>query len=136
MRVVGGILLLALGAAGAIAADRLLVRPLLPGERTPAVERSEPETGDPPVVWIDGTLERVEESQFTLARGRNARVTVERFAGNATRFFRIEGGEWRQLANEEVPRIEGEPDACIEALVDGEAFLAIRVFVERLCAPG
>ncbi|MGH2692593.1 MAG: hypothetical protein ACRDHM_08840 [Actinomycetota bacterium] len=136
MRLLRGLLLLGIGAAGAVAADRMLIRSIEPVSGSPPIERTEPNEGDPPLVWIDGSLEEVGEDRLVLAEGEGPRIVVERFAGEATRFFRPEAGTWRQLPPEDVEGVETGEDACIEALVDGEAFLAIRVFVERLCAPG
>lgn len=130
-----GLLLLALGAAGAVAADRLLIRQTEPTGGSPPISRTEPRPGDPPLVWVDGSLEEVGDSQLLLREGEGPTITVERFAGDATRFFRPDGDGWRQLAEDELVAIVTGEDACIEAVVDGEAFLAIRVFLERLCAP-
>ena len=136
MRVLGGLLLLAIGAAGAVAADRLLITPAASSSgETPPIERTEPGPDDPPLVWISGSLEEVTETQLVLREGDGPRVAVERFAGEATRFFRPVGGRWRQLARAEVGSVEPGEVACVEALADGEAFLAIRVFLERTCAP-
>lgn len=135
MRLIRGLLLLGLGAAGAVAADRLLIRQIEPTAGSPPVSRTEPRPGDPPLIWVDGSLEDVGETQLLLREGEGPTVTVERFAGHATRFFRPDGDEWRELAEDEIAAIVTGEDACIEALVDGEAFLAIRVFLERTCAP-
>lgn len=135
MRLIWGLLLLGTGAAGAVAADRLLIGPIEPTVGSPPISRTEPRPGDPPLVWVDGSLEDVGETQLLLRQGEGPTVTVERFAGHATRFFRPYGDEWRQLAEDEIAAIGTEDEACIEALVDGEAFLAIRVFLERICAP-
>jgi hypothetical protein len=135
MRFVWGVLLLAIGAAGAIAADRLLINDLPPLSSTPPIERTDPMPGDPPLVWIGGSLDDVGESQLILREGDGPTVIVERFSGDATRFYRPEEGDWRKLPPEEVASIPSDEDACIEALADGENFLAIRVFLERTCAP-
>jgi len=136
MRLLTGLLLLGIGAAGAVAADRALLSDVEPLTGSPPIERTEPGEGDPALVWVDGSLEDVGEDQLILVQGDGPRVVVERFAGQATRFFQPDGGSWREMSREEVGRIRAGEDACIEALVDGEAFLAIRVFLERLCAPG
>lgn len=136
MRLLMGLLLLGLGAAGAVAADRVLVREVEPAvSGSPPIERTEPREGDPPLVWIDGELEELGEDSLVLAEGEGPRIVVERFAGEATRFFRPSGDTWRQLPQEEVAGVPTGESACVEALVDGEAFLAIRVFLERLCGP-
>ena len=135
MRLLTGLLLLGIGAAGAVAAERVLLRDVAPLTGSPPIERTEPGEGDPPLVWIDGSLEDVGEDQLVVAQGESPRVVIERFAGEATRFFLPDGGSWREISREEVGRIRTGEDACIEALVDEETFLAIRVFLRRLCAP-
>ena len=135
MRLLTGLLLLGIGAAGAVAADRVLLRDVAPLTGSPPIGRTEPGEGDPPLVWIDGSLEDVGEDQLVVAQGDGPRVVIERFAGEATRFFLPDGGSWREMSQEEVGRIRTGEDACIEALVDEETFLAIRVFLRRLCAP-
>lgn len=136
MRFVMGVLLLGIGAAGAVAADRMLIQDVEPASGSPPIERTEPAEGDPPLVWIDGELDEVAEDRLVLAEGEGPQIVVERFAGEATRFFRPAAGTWRQLPQEDVAGIRTGELACVEALVDGEAFLAIRVFLERLCGPG
>ena len=138
MRLLKGLLLIAIGAGGALAADRyLLTEDVLPvrGSGSPPIERTTQEPGDPPLVWIGGTLEEIGDSQMTLKEGDGPEVVLERFAGDATRFFRPDGDEWRQLDGAEVTAIDNGEPACVEALVDDQAFLAIRVFLERDCAP-
>jgi hypothetical protein len=135
MRLFRALLLLGVGAAGALAADRLLSRNVEPTSQTPPIERIDPGAGDPPLVWIDGALENVGADQLLLRDGDGPTITVERFSGQATRFFRPDGDRWSELSSEDIDSIAGGEDACIEALVDGEAFLAIRVFLERACAP-
>lgn len=136
VRVLGGLLLLAIGAAGAVAADRLLIAPAASSSgETPPIERTEPGPTDPPIVWIAGELQEVSESELLVREGEGPTVTVERFAGDATRFYRPDAGIWRQLEGAEIDATAPGEEACIEALADGEAFLAIRVFLERGCAP-
>ena len=57
MRLLRGVFLIALGAAGAVAADRMLVRSVEPVSGSPPIERTEPKEGDPPLVWVDGSLD-------------------------------------------------------------------------------
>jgi hypothetical protein len=135
MRFVRAMLLLAIGAGAALAVDRLLVQELLPTSVTPGIERTERGPNDPPLVWISGSLEEVGETQLILGDGEGPPITVERFSGGATRFYAPEGEEWRELEEGAVEGAATGEDACIEALADGEAFLAIRVFLERTCAP-
>lgn len=135
MRFLRALMLLGVGAAGALGVDRLLVQPLLPTSASPGIERTERGPTDPPLVWIGGTLEEIDAGQLTLRDGEAPPITIERFAGGATHFYVPDGDSWRELDTTEIPGVAPGEDACIEALADGDAFLAIRVFLERLCAP-
>ncbi len=135
MRFVRALMLLGIGAVVALGVDRLLVQPLLPTSASPGIERTERGPTDPPLVWISGSLEEIGETQLILRDGEAPPITVERFAGGATRFYVPEGDSWRELETDEVQSAATGEDACIEALADGDAFLAIRVFLERTCAP-
>jgi hypothetical protein len=132
---VRALMLLAIGALVALGVDRLLVRPLLPTSGGPGIERTERGATDPPLVWIGGSLEEVGTTQLILRDGEGPPIPVERFAGSATRFFEPDEGRWRELAQEEIEATATGSEACVEALADGESFLAIRVFLERTCAP-
>lgn len=135
MRFLRALLLLGIGAGAALAVDRWLVPETLPTSGGPAIERTERGPTDPPLVWIGGSLEEIGETQLILRDGEGPPIVVERFAGGATRFYEATGGEWRQLAAEEVDGVSSGAEACIEALADEDAFLAIRVFLDRTCAP-
>ena len=134
MRFLQGVLLLALGGAAAVAGDRLVVREPTSGD-VPPIRRTEPEAGDPPLVWVEGTLETVEDDRLVVRDGEGPRVTVQRFAGGATRFLRPGGDEWTELEGEELGDVRGGEEACVEALLDGETFLAVRVFLGAACGP-
>jgi hypothetical protein len=130
------LLLIALGAAAAVAVDRLVLQETTAtGGGPPPVSGSEPGPGDPPVVWVDGTLERITGSELVVRVGRGPRLEVERFAAGATRFLRLTDGEWSELAAEEVEAVRPGGRACVETLLDGRTFLAIRVFLSAGCGP-
>jgi len=135
MRFLRAMMLLGIGAVAAVAVDRWLLPQVLPTSTGPAIERTERGPTDPPLVWIAGSLDEIGETQLILRDGEGPPIAVERFSGGATRFFEEEGGDWRQLEEEEVDGVTTGQEACIEALADGEAFLAIRVFLDRTCAP-
>jgi hypothetical protein len=135
MSLIRALLLLGVGVTSGFVADRLLVRPVEPTSETPPIERIDPGAGDPPLVWIDGSLENVGQDQLLLREGEGPTITVQRFSGQATRFFRPDGGQWREISTSDIDSVADGEEACVEALVDGEAFLAIRVFLERTCAP-
>lgn len=129
------LVLMALGAAAAVSLDRLVLRPTVSEGGSPPVSQSEPGPGDPPLVWLDGTLETISDSELAVREGQGPRIVVERFAAGATAFLRRDGDEWRELSTEELVALEpGEP-ACVEALLDGETFLALRVFLAADCGP-
>ena len=135
MRFVRALLLLGIGAGVALGVERLVVQPLLRTSGAPAIERTERGPTDPPLVWIAGALEEVGASQLILRDAEGPALVVERFAGGATRFYEPDGDRWRELAREEIAAAATGEEACVEALADGEAFLAIRVFLEHTCAP-
>ena len=135
MRFVRALMLLGIGAVAAVATDRLLVRPVTPTSGSPAVERTERGPTDPPLVWIGGSLQEVGPDQLILHDGEGPPITLERFAGGATRFYQPDGARWRELSAGEIETTATGADACIEALADDQAFLAIRVFLDRTCAP-
>jgi hypothetical protein len=127
--------LLALGAAAALAVDRLVLEPTAAETSPPPVSGSEPGPGDPPVVWLDGSLEEVSASQLVIQEGSGPRLEVERFAAGATSFLRQDGDEWVVLGEDEIEAIETGQAACLETLLDGGTFLALRVFLGVDCGP-
>jgi hypothetical protein len=135
MAVLKGLVLVAVGAAAAVSVDRLVLTPTSAEEPPPPVIGSEPGPGDPPVVWLDGSLEEVSESQLVIREGQGPRLRVERFAAGATSFLRQEDGEWIELGEEEVGAIRPGQPACLESLLDGRTFLALRVFLGADCGP-
>ena len=138
MRFVRGLLLVVVGAAAAVAADRFVVRPepSTEGAAVASVEETEPGPSDPPLVWVDGDVEEITDTELFLREGeRGPRIRVERFAGEATRFYRLDDEGWTQVPGEEATAgATGEP-ACVEALLDAETFLAVRVFLGADCRP-
>jgi hypothetical protein len=135
VRVVGGLLLIALGAAAAVTVDRVWLDPDPSAGSPPAVPQSAPGPGDPPVVWIDGTLEEVSESQIAMRDGEGPRVEIERLGQGATSFHALAGSEWTELTEDQVADLDTGGSACVEALLDGQTFLAIRVFLGAGCGP-
>jgi hypothetical protein len=132
MRLVLGLLLLAAGVAGGVAAERMLAEPA--SRAGPAdIPENEPGPGDPPLVWLEGELQEVGDTEMVLQDGDAEPIEVQRFAGTATRFYRLTGGKWRELT--EPGSVEAGGDVCVEALLDGEAFLAVRVFLGSGCGP-
>lgn len=101
----------------------------------PPIERNEPQPGDPPVVWVSGTLDSVSDEALLVRDEEGPRVHVERFAAGATRFLRPRAGEWRELTARKVSALESGDLVCVEAILDSGAFLAVRVFLGAECGP-
>jgi hypothetical protein len=104
----------------------------------PPVSQNEPGPGDPPIVWIAGTLEVLERGHLDIregSEGEGPRIRLERLAEGATDFYRLEAGGWRELSAGEADLLEVGTRACVEALLDGRTFLALRVFVDSSCGP-
>lgn len=133
MRLLLGLTLIAAGAAGAIAADRLVLSPAAESRSAAAFPETEPRAGDPPLVWIEGRLEEVGERELALRDGEGEQIQVERFAGGATRVYRFGNGRWRQL-NPAAVIMPGQ-EACVQALLEENAFLAVSVFLGTGCGP-
>jgi hypothetical protein len=133
--VLRGLVLVALVAAAAVAIDRLVLDSPEAGESPPAVTANVPGPGDPPVVWLDGSLEEVSESQLVIREGQGPTIEVERFAAGATSFLRQDQDRWVVLDDQEIQAIRAGQPACVETLLDGRTFLALRVFLGVDCGP-
>jgi hypothetical protein len=87
----------------------------------------------PPVIWIGGTLTAVRPDHLDVREPAGSLVHLGRLAGTATSFFRIAGRAWSRLDGAAGVR-PGRP-VCVETLVDGESFFALRVFLGAGCGP-
>jgi hypothetical protein len=85
------------------------------------------------VIYVGGTLTDVAPDQLELRETSGSVVRLQRLAGGATSFFRASGGTWLELDSEAQVSAGGE--ACVETLMDGTNFLAIRVFLGARCGP-
>jgi hypothetical protein len=135
VRWVRGLVLLTMGAAAAFGVERLVLRPAVSTGAPAPVPRSEPGPGDPPVAWLQGTLESISETDLALREGQGPRIPIERFAAGATSFLRRDGGGWLELTEPEIEVLEAGTRACVETLLDGGTFLALRVFLAADCGP-
>jgi hypothetical protein len=89
-------------------------------------------------VWIGGILEVVEQGQLAVregSQGQGPRIRLERLAQGATDFYRLETEGWRELSPDEADLIQVGDRVCVEALLDGRTFLALRVFLGSSCGP-
>lgn len=136
MKLLGSVFLIALGAGGAIAVQRLVLEPAPAASTGPGVAHSDPAPGSPPLVWLDGTLEEVTDGSLAIREGQGPMVELERAAAGATRVFRLEGERWTPLSDQEASALEAGRQVCVEALLDGPTLLALRVFLEAGCGPG
>jgi hypothetical protein len=131
-----GILLIALGAAAAVAVDRLVLAPSPDPAGGPPVARSEAAPGSPPLVWVDGVLEEIEARSLAVREGSGGPVVeLDRAAAGATRFFRLDGEEWSSVPEEDIGAEAAGQRACVEALLDERTLLALRVFLGAGCGP-
>jgi hypothetical protein len=135
VRLLGAVILIATGAAGAIAVDRLVLEPSPAASEAPPVTGSDPAPGSPPLVWLEGTMEEVSEGSLSVREGQGAVVELERAAAGATRVFRLEDQGWAKLPDHEAAGVEAGQQVCVEALLDGGTLLALRVFLEAGCGP-
>lgn len=127
----------------AIGAGAVLgIQELIDGRGSPAPrdgpvrfeDRRARDPGDPPVVWVDGTIEALTGDRVVVREGRGPAVALNRLGGGATSFLRLDGGTWRAAAPGQAADARGEP-ACVEALLDGRTLLALRVFLGSGCGP-
>ncbi len=101
-----------------------------PPPRTPARSLG---PDSPPVIWLGGTIRSVDAGRIRVREDDGSEASLQRLAGSATSFFRVEGGAWQRLDPSTGPAPEGR--ACIETLMDGTNLVAIRVFLGAGCGP-
>lgn len=123
--------LLGLGAGLAVGAMVLRPEAVQHDVDLPIVEQEAPGPDDPPVVWITAEIESVSAQEVIVREGDGPEIRLGRFAAGATRFLRLDGGEWVRASASPGP---GTP-VCVEALLDDDRFLALRVFLDATCSP-
>lgn len=131
------VVLMAIGAGAVVGIQELVDGDgALPPRDRPAgfEERRSQDPDDPPVVWVDGTIEALTGDRVVLREGRGPAVALNRLGGGATSFLRLDGGTWRAAAPGQGTDARGQP-ACVEALLDGRTLLALRVFLGSGCGP-
>ncbi len=99
----------------------------------PPTPRQDLGADSPPVVWLGGTIDRVDDQQVRLAEDDGSVVSLQRLGHGATRFYRVKDGSWVELA--EQAQVDRGPRACVETLMDGTNLVAIRVFLGAGCGP-
>ena len=126
--------LLAAAAVAGVACDQEPSTPVvLP---RPSVGRASPVPGQPPVVWLAAQAETVTSERIVAIEPEGPRIRLQRLAGDATKFFVLDDDGWTRLPAEDAELIEVGTPLCIEALLDGKTYLALRVFVGGACGPG
>jgi hypothetical protein len=89
--------------------------------------------GEPPHIWVAGTLTDVTDSHIDVREGSGQTVEMQRLAAGTTSFYRIDGGHWARLSPQ--AQVAAGQAACTEALLDGTNVLALRVFLGAGCGP-
>lgn len=135
MTLIRAILLMAIGAGAAVAVDRFVLEPGAQVSDAPGVAAGDPAPGSPPLVWLGGTLDRIDAEGMAVREGQGPSVDLERAAAGGTRFYRLDGGRWAVLSEDEADGVETGQEACVEALLDGRNLLALRVFLGTGCGP-
>lgn len=107
----------------------------LPTAPVPAADDRSPVPGQPPIVWIGGTVQEIGEARVTIQAGSDTPVRLQRLAAGATTFLADSGGEWRALTDEQVADVDVGVTACAEALLDGTNLVALRIFLGAACGP-
>ena len=90
---------------------------------------------DPPVVWLEGVIEEVDSSGLSLREGEGPTIEIRRFQEGATDFLRLVNGAWREVPDAEVEGVAAGGQACVETLLDGRTFFALRIFLGARCGP-
>ena len=89
--------------------------------------------GQPPIVWVGGTLAEVTEIRIVVQEALGASVTLKRLGKSATAFYRANLVGWGRLPAD--ARIGTGEEACVETALDGRNLLALRVFLGAACGP-
>ena len=106
-----------------------------PEDGVPSVEDRSPVPGGPPLVWVGGTLQEIDEGHLTVRDPSEAIVRLQRLSEGATRFLAEESGSWRTLTADEASALEVGEAVCVEVLLDGSNLVALRVFLGASCGP-
>lgn len=102
---------------------------------TPSAGSVSAQPGRPPVVWLSAQAHEVGADHLIVVERDGPQVRLARLAGDATRFFESREGAWRRMADPDVELIEVGTPLCVESLLDGTTWLALRVFVGAACGP-
>jgi hypothetical protein len=78
-------------------------------------------------------LTDIGDERLVVQEAFGSRVTLRRLGEGATAFFEISGAEWARV--QDPGGVDPGQAACVEALLDGETLLALRVFLGADCGP-
>jgi hypothetical protein len=99
----------------------------------PSLPAQSAEPGQPPVIWVGGTITDLRADRITLREESGSELTLRRLGRDATAFFRVSRGSWRRVASGD--GIDSGEPACVETLMDRTNLLALRVFLGARCGP-
>jgi hypothetical protein len=85
------------------------------------------------VIWVGGVLTDLSGDRLELREGSGSVVSLLRLAEGATTFFVVDGDRWRRLGPDE--EVGPGQQTCVETLINGASFVAIRVFLGAGCGP-
>ena len=89
-----------------------------------------------PIVWLSGRLKGVTEDDFAFVLDRTREeVRVHRLAEGPTRFLERTADRWTPLEESAALTLATRTPACVESLLEGTAYFALRVFVGAHCGP-
>ena len=89
--------------------------------------------GQPPLIWVGGTLTDVTTDRLEITEPFGSVVRLARLGNGATAFFEVQAGAWHRLAAT-TPVATGA-SVCAQTLMDGTNLLALRVFLGAECGP-
>ncbi len=96
-------------------------------------ESAESGPGQPPIIWVGGSLTEVTERSLVIKEAVGSTVTLKRLGRGATAFYRASSARWERLSSP--VRIGTGEEACVEAALEGRNLLALRVFLGAACGP-
>jgi hypothetical protein len=89
--------------------------------------------GQPPIIWVGGTIIEVAVDRLVLQEALGPTVTLKRLGRGATAFYRASSSRWERLSSP--VRIGTGEEACVETALEGRNLLALRVFLGAACGP-
>lgn len=88
-----------------------------------------------PVVWLSGRVAQTAPDRLTVVEPEGARIELVTLGSGATRVYVRDGGRWVEAAEGSVASAPAGTPVCVEALLDGPHYVAIRAFLGASCGP-